>query len=225
MISVIIPCYPPHIELLLRCLQSTAGQTLKPDQVIICLSEANSELARGLERLFSPLIPVQVIETTEKQTAGQNRNRGLNVAKGDIVAFIDADDIMHPQRLEIMQKIIASKNSSLVLHDYSNRTLDFNYYDLSNLKIITANQILEATFGSPPVRNIELETGSNGDTNLSIGITCKIQHGCVAVKRDDAKAVGFTDMPMGEDGRFCRDMLWKYRNATFVAAKLVDYWK
>ena len=39
------------------------------------------------------------------QTAGQNRNRAFAVATGEIVSFFDADDEMHPQRLQIIEEM------------------------------------------------------------------------------------------------------------------------
>ncbi len=39
----------------------------------------------------------------------ESRNRGVGLASGDLISFIDADDEMHNQKLEITEKLFLSE--------------------------------------------------------------------------------------------------------------------
>ena len=104
-----IPVHPPHFSLLKDALQSTAGQTRKPDRVIIaassCVEAPKVDDTRGFP------FPVHVLATPDRLNAGQNRNRIMDhlAAEDDaIISFIDADDLMLPQRLETIYATMRS---------------------------------------------------------------------------------------------------------------------
>lgn len=89
-ISVIVPVYGPcqHLEDLVRALLDGAVQ---PREIII----AHSGLDNPAERISRLWPSVVVIHQDERLFAGAARNRGAAVAKGELLAFIDAD--VHPE--------------------------------------------------------------------------------------------------------------------------------
>jgi glycosyltransferase involved in cell wall biosynthesis len=50
------------------------------------------------------------------------RNKGLSIAKGEYVMFVDSDDYMLPQMCEIMIKAIAEKNADSVIAEIIKQT-------------------------------------------------------------------------------------------------------
>ena len=85
-ISVVIPAYGSceHLEALVEAL---LNGTVQPCEIII----SHSGEANPCKR-FSGLQPmVRVIHQSERLFAGAARNRGVAVAKSEIIAFIDAD--------------------------------------------------------------------------------------------------------------------------------------
>ena len=96
-VSVIIPCYRDATTLG-RALASLQAQTKRADEVIVvddCSPEG--ELIRQVIAGFPGTIYVR---NAENLGLAGTRNRGLQEASGDIVAFLDADDEAHPQRIE-----------------------------------------------------------------------------------------------------------------------------
>ncbi len=84
-LSIIIPAYNEECHLK-RCLDSIAKQTELPDEVIVVDNNSidkTAEIARSYE--FVTLLK------EKKQGIISARNRGMNSAKGDILARIDAD--------------------------------------------------------------------------------------------------------------------------------------
>ena len=95
-IGVCIPCHADHLHLLLNCLQSIRQQTRLPDAVVVSVSSATT----------CPTLPCTVIVRSERTCAGENRNiAARSIADTvDVLTFIDADDVMHPRRIEMIEK-------------------------------------------------------------------------------------------------------------------------
>lgn len=118
--SVIIPCTYKHAEQLYELLGSLENQTVLPDEVIVSLSEAHkvdpsTKLALQKKWLF----PCYFIESDKVQYAGENRNIGCMHATGDIFILQDADDIIHPQRIEIIRHFFEIYEIDHLMHRYT----------------------------------------------------------------------------------------------------------
>lgn len=95
-VSVIITVYN-GAEYLSECLDSILAQTLT-DIEIICVDDASTDdtpriLSKYQDRL-------QTITNTSNCMAGESRNKGLKIARGEYVIFLDADDIYEPDMLK-----------------------------------------------------------------------------------------------------------------------------
>lgn len=104
-VSLIVPCHWKHAKYLPELLQRYEKQTVVPDEVVIAASEINKGDTYQIIHMIKNkkwTFPVQIVENTKAFTAGQNRNIACNHAQGDIFICQDADDIPHPQRIEII---------------------------------------------------------------------------------------------------------------------------
>ena len=103
--SVIIPCFYGHFKHLDELMNALCNQTVLPDEVVISLSEIdklNPALIKKFENKKYPF-PVKLIKHRELLWAGPNRNSACEHAIGDIFICQDADDLPHPQRIEIIK--------------------------------------------------------------------------------------------------------------------------
>lgn len=116
-ISVIIPVYNAEKHLV-ECLDSVCNQTLK-DIEIICVNDGSTD--------SSPLIlakyakddsRIQLI-TQQNSGPGCARNRGISVAQGEYLAFIDSDDYWDPELLEKVYSKIKADDSDICLYPYN----------------------------------------------------------------------------------------------------------
>jgi glycosyltransferase involved in cell wall biosynthesis len=95
-IAVIIPVYRAHY--LAECLASVFTQTVPPTQVIVV--DDGSPDGRAIDNAVAPYRDRLTLLRQENMGAGAARNRGLRHASGDLIAFLDADDLWCPQHLE-----------------------------------------------------------------------------------------------------------------------------
>ena len=108
-ISVIIPAYNAE-KTIWRALKSIENQTLLPNEVIVvddCSSDRTNEIIREYMK-ESRLVIRHEIQSTNSGAASA-RNAGWNIASEKYVAFLDADDMWHPKKLEIQSS--AMENS------------------------------------------------------------------------------------------------------------------
>lgn len=93
-VSVIIPAYraAPTIG---RALDSLLAQTRPPDEIIVVDDGSPDDLAGAL----APYAGRHTLVRQENGGAASARNRGLEHARGQFIAFLDADDYWEPDKL------------------------------------------------------------------------------------------------------------------------------
>jgi len=228
-ISVVIPCYPPHITYLPDVIKNILNQSELPDEIIIAVSEINPTESQELELQLNSLIA-----TSEKQIkmtvagtivpcfAGINRNRGACLANGDYIMFMDSDDLYHRQKIEITKKIIQKYKPNLILHDYHylDSMLDTEI-NLEQIQIVLNDTIYHNTFGNPPMRYFDKE--QKQDAYILLSTVVNIHHGVVTVAKSVLNVVRYTARPKGQDALFDRDVLWYVGNVVACDAKLMLY--
>ena len=94
-ISVIIPVYN-GAKFIGRTLDSVLAQTVRPGEVIVVNDGSTDDSAAIVERYGDPVTLINV----KNGGAGAARNLGAARAKGNWLAFCDADDLWLPHKLE-----------------------------------------------------------------------------------------------------------------------------
>jgi glycosyltransferase involved in cell wall biosynthesis len=96
LVSVVTPTYN-CAAWLPETLRSALGQTL-PDVEIIVVDDGSTDDTRERLRAFAPR--VRYLPMEHSGIPGRARNVGLRAARGEYVAFLDADDLWEPVKLE-----------------------------------------------------------------------------------------------------------------------------
>ena len=97
-ISVVIPVYN-GAGLIAQALQSAATQSFPASEIIV-VDDGSTDGTRQEVEGFTADIPVKY-QVQAHQGAGAARNLGVGLARADWVAFLDADDIWHPEKLAV----------------------------------------------------------------------------------------------------------------------------
>lgn len=98
-VSVIIPVY--NCEAFLeRTLSSVLGQTLSNIEVI-CIDDGSSDGSLAVLERFAQTDKRLTVIAQENAGAAAVRNRGLAMARGEYLSFLDADDFFEPQMFEV----------------------------------------------------------------------------------------------------------------------------
>lgn len=108
LVSVIIPCYnvSSFIE---DCLHSVYTQSYQDIEVIVVDNNSSDSTLQTLQKLKNEKYTSLNILQELKPGACAARNAGLKNAKGDWIQFLDADDIIKPNKLEHQMALIKNR--------------------------------------------------------------------------------------------------------------------
>lgn len=105
-VSVIIPAYNCD-RFISQALESVFSQTFKNYEIIV-VDDGSTDTTPQVLKRFEPRI--QIIRQENGGVAAA-RNSGILVAKGELIAFLDADDIFFPEKLEKQVSLFAQQAS------------------------------------------------------------------------------------------------------------------
>ncbi len=194
LISIIVPFYNVKKEYFDRCFDSIHSQTFTHFEVIV--------VDDGSKEGYSTYLDKKVLEDRRFKVVHQDnggvslaRNKGMSIARGETICFVDADDYMATWAFELMWKAYKENGVDAVA----------SYYDLTEndtFKFVRNNE------------EVEISTGEYFKDVSLIGMNCKptrdgyLSAGPVAVlfKSEIAKKI---DFPPGI--KYMEDTVWNYR--------------
>jgi glycosyltransferase involved in cell wall biosynthesis len=97
-VSVVIPCFR-NAATIRRALDSVGAQTRAVNEIIV-VNDASSE-SLEIEQVLTDYPDVVYVRNPVNVGPSASRNVGLSKATGDVIAFLDADDEYHPQKIAI----------------------------------------------------------------------------------------------------------------------------
>lgn len=135
-ISIIIPCYKVE-KYMKRCLDSVLSQTFCQWEAICVDDGSPDECGAILDQYAKCDYRIKVIHQ-ENQGLSMARNNGMKLAQGDYIYFLDSDDAMHPQLLEIAYGLAQKHNAELVcFNTYKGNKEKFEINEINSSKIKT----------------------------------------------------------------------------------------
>jgi len=211
MISVIIPLYNAE-NTILAALDSVKNQEGDFVFEILVINDGSTDKSAEKVQQFideNPQLKIQLIQQDNKGVSSA-RNRGLRLAKGEFIAFLDADDVWLPHKTKVMMKVltenpeidflVALRNSERIWFPYK-----INY---KNLAKITLNKLLFRIEGQTSTaifkRKILINTGLfnenqkySEDANYWMRIS---KHNNMFILAEDLVITGAGKKSFGESG-------------------------
>lgn len=114
-VSVIIPVGPGHETDVINALDSLEAQTIRGWEAIVVWD--SPEDSRFIETAFPFVRMNKLMFVVRGFGAGYARNRGVEMARSNLLLFLDADDWLDPQAIEKMLDAYAS-NNAIIYSDY-----------------------------------------------------------------------------------------------------------
>ena len=109
-VTVVIPVYNSE-QYLPACLDSVLAQTLQ-DVEIITIDDASTDSSGEILDQYAQNCPcMQVVHLEVNRKQGYGRNRGINLARGKYLYFLDSDDMIIPSAME--ELYLAAERESL----------------------------------------------------------------------------------------------------------------
>ena len=118
-VSVVIPCFNSDTTIE-RTLRSVEHQTTKPQEVLV-IDDASSDNTVSIIEHYARTssLNIRVIQQSVNGGPSVARNAAWSVATGEFIAFLDADDQWHPQKLELqLGAMLANPTCAMSFHDH-----------------------------------------------------------------------------------------------------------
>lgn len=108
-VSVIVPVYNSEQELR-DCLDSLVEQTEKDIEIIV-IDDGSTDNSPEIEAEYQKKYPnVKVYRNERNLGQSETRNRGIALAEGDYIAFLDSDDYVNPGMYEELYQAAVENN-------------------------------------------------------------------------------------------------------------------
>jgi len=101
--SVVIPTYNQGF-FIKQSIDSVLSQTFK-DYEIIVIDDYSEDQTQEIVKGFNNK-KINYKRMKNKKNIGKSRNEGINLSKGNWIAFLDSDDFWYPQRLEVISNFL-----------------------------------------------------------------------------------------------------------------------
>lgn len=144
--SVIIPVYNAE-KTVERALDSVLGQSYPALEIIVVDDASKDGTPAILQEKYAG--KVQFIQKLTNSGSSATRNVGMDAAKGNFIAFLDADDVWHQDKLMLVKTILeATPDVSLFYHPFTQENIldkalpeDITLYKLPFVKMLPGNVI------------------------------------------------------------------------------------
>jgi len=111
LVSILIPAFNAQ-EFIADTLRSAMAQTWEPKEIIV-VDDGSTDRTLAIARGFES-DGVQVF-TQKSQGAAAARNKALSLSKGDYLQWLDADDLLAPDKIAIQMEAVGQTGSKRVL--------------------------------------------------------------------------------------------------------------
>lgn len=120
-VSVIVPAYNAG-NVLGDCLESLLKQKLKELEIII-INDGSKDLTGEIARGFAKKDPrIRIIDKQQNEGLSAGRNSGMEIARGEYIGFVDADDWVEEDYFEVMYA--EGAGTDLIVTGYQHDTMD-----------------------------------------------------------------------------------------------------
>ncbi len=113
LVSIIIPCYNGE-RFVAEAIESALAQTY-PHKEVIVIDDGSTDNSLEVIKSFGDKIRW---ETGPNRGGCAARNRGIELARGELIQFLDADDILHPQKLERQVPVALESAPTIICCDW-----------------------------------------------------------------------------------------------------------
>lgn len=116
-ISVVVPVYNAE-QYIIRCVESILGQTCQ-DFELVLLDDGSTDGSVAVLQRLAQRDPLRVrVYSHPNMGAARTRNRGIELATGEYLCFVDADDRLDPDFCQVHLEAMEREGADVVVGGY-----------------------------------------------------------------------------------------------------------
>ena len=118
MVSIVVPVYnaASYIE---NTIRMVCQQTYRDWELILVDDASTDDSVKVIEKTIEGMKKrIRLIRKSVNEGAAEARNTGIDASAGRYIAFLDADDLWHPDKLEKQVAFMESTGAAFSFHAY-----------------------------------------------------------------------------------------------------------
>ncbi|MBC8302292.1 MAG: glycosyltransferase family 2 protein [Pelagibacterales bacterium] len=133
LVSVIVPYYK-KIDYIKKSINSILSQTFKDFEIILIYDDSELNDLSFINKEYGENSKIKIIKNSVNFGAGVSRNIGIEKSSGKIIAFLDADDIWLPQKLEKQTNFMIENKFDFTFCNYEKKISTDKYIKVKSQK-------------------------------------------------------------------------------------------
>lgn len=201
-ISVVIPVYNAerHVR---KTLDSVSAQTYS-DWECVCVDDGSTDGSGAILDEYAARDSRFRAIHQKNGGEGAARNAGMTAAGGDLIAFLDADDRMHPEALRTFSSLWTKTN--------------FDVLRYAAKSVLDSDEPFEPLDGEPACAKVDFaHCGESPFVFCSLGWS-------TVITRELSRRLRWTNLKQGADMVFVMDCLLETKSTFRTRAQLVNYY-
>ena len=141
-VSIIIPAY--NVEKYIRdIIKTIENQTYSNKEIIIINDGSTDNTLEICQELSKKNKEIKIINQ-ENKGVSEARNRGIEEATGEFIAFIDADDLLEKDMIEMLVRGLEKYNADISICGYKIKSKHecYNYYGTGKIEKYDQKQLI-----------------------------------------------------------------------------------
>lgn len=133
---------------ILETIQSIINQTFKNWELILIDDSSTDNTCKLVEPFVQEFENIKLLKNKVNSGAAVSRNKGIVAAKGDYIAFLDADDLWKPNKLEVQLAFMKAKDCEVCFSSYEqiSETGDLLGKEIRALQLLSYNTLLKSNY-------------------------------------------------------------------------------
>ncbi len=112
-VSILIPLYNAE-EYLAETIDSCLNQTYDNIEIII-VDDGSTDLSLEIAKKYEKEYKHIKVEAQKNSGASAARNRAFGLSSGDFIQYLDADDILHPDKIHLQMEVLRNADESTLV--------------------------------------------------------------------------------------------------------------
>ena len=117
LISIVVPLYNTPLDFLTELLDSVVNQTYRNWELCLVDAGQDEKVGRAVAARMADEPRIRYQKLDKNEGIAGNTNAGFALAKGEYIALLDHDDILHPSALWYVARAIAEQGADFVYTD------------------------------------------------------------------------------------------------------------
>jgi len=237
--SLVIPSTNNHFHYLDCILNHYKNGTVKPDEVIISISNSHTLDVSSVDNLknkyYNTFESLELLLHNRTIPEGPNRGEGSSKARNNLIIYQDSDDVPHPQRVEIIKHFFENNNIVHLNHGYNFQT-KFNNININDVAYKKSNDLFNLYFSNYSHLKQNQRTRHNRPRKVYDSLNNPLPYGSgftdlftitggsLSILKSVLEDVSWEwEMDVSYDYDFCMDTLFYFNKSMIINSPLIWY--